>query len=49
MSPSWDVFKAASKAVLIGTVEAVDSDAAIEKAATEFKVDARRLFAVRRR
>jgi hypothetical protein len=46
---SWDVYKVASKAVLLGTVEAADADAAREAAAKEFKVDARRLFAVRRR
>jgi hypothetical protein len=45
---SWDVYKLASKAVLIGTVEAADADAAREAAAKEFKVDARRLIAVRR-
>ena len=46
---SWDAYKVASKAVLLGTVEAVDADAAREAAAKEFKVDVRRLFAVRRR
>jgi len=46
---SWDVYKVASKAVLIGTGEAAEADAAREAAASEFKIDARRLIAVRRR
>jgi len=46
---SWDVYKAASRAVLIGTVQAAHADVAIEAAAKEFKVDASRLIAVRRR
>jgi hypothetical protein len=40
---SWDVYKVASKAVLLGTVEAADADASREAAASEFKVDVRRL------
>jgi hypothetical protein len=45
---SWDIYRAASKARWIGSVEAADADAAIEAAAQEFKTDARRLIAVRR-
>jgi hypothetical protein len=39
----WDVFKIAKKAVWLGTVEAPDKSAAIEKAAQEFKTEAWRL------
>jgi hypothetical protein len=46
---SWDIYRVASKARWIGSVEAADADAAIEKAAAEFKTDARRLIAVKRR
>ncbi|SRR5260370_14427834 len=46
---SWDIYRAAAKAKLIGTVEAVDERAAIEKAAKEFKTDASKLIAVQRR
>jgi hypothetical protein len=46
---SWDIYRAASKAKWIGSVEAPDADAAIEKAAAEFKIDAKPLIAVRRR
>jgi hypothetical protein len=46
---SWDVYKVASKAVLLGTVEATDVDTAREVGAKEFKIDVRRLFAVPRR
>jgi hypothetical protein len=46
---SWDVFKIAKKAVWLGTVEAPDKAAAIEKAAQEFNADAWRLYAVQRR
>jgi hypothetical protein len=46
---SWDIYRAASKAKWIGSVEAADADAAIKAAAIEFKTDARRLIAVRRR
>jgi hypothetical protein len=34
---------------LIGGVEATDADAAIEKAAQEFKIEAEKLIAARRR
>jgi hypothetical protein len=43
---SWDIYRAASKARWIGTVEAADADAAIKATAIEFKTDARRLIAV---
>jgi len=33
----WDIYKAAGKARLIGTVEAADVDKAVRKAAVEFK------------
>jgi len=45
----WDIYKIAAKLRLLGTVDAVDEAEAIEKAANEFKTDARRLIAVRRR
>jgi hypothetical protein len=45
----WDIYRAASKARWIGTVEAADSDTAIEAAAEEFKTDVWRLIAVPRR
>jgi hypothetical protein len=44
----WNVYKFASKALGLGTVEAADEAAAIEKAAMEFKVPANRLMAIRR-
>jgi hypothetical protein len=44
----WNVYKIASKAVWLGTVEALDEASAIEKGAAEFKVGANRLMAVRR-
>jgi hypothetical protein len=44
----WNVYKIASKAVWLGTVEAPDEAAAIEKAAAEFKVPATKLMAIRR-
>jgi len=43
---TWSIYKVAKKAIWLGTVEAPDSQAAIEKAAQEFKVDAWRLYAV---
>ena len=46
---SWDIYKVATKAVRLGTVEAPDKAAAIEKAAQEFKAEAWRLYAVQRR
>jgi hypothetical protein len=46
---SWDVYKIAKKAVWLGTVEVPDKQAAVEKAAAEFKVDVWRLYAMERR
>jgi hypothetical protein len=46
---SWGVYKIAKKAIWLGTVKAPDKQAAIEKAAQEFKVDAWRLYAMERR
>jgi len=45
----WDIDKAASKAKLIGTVEAADADEAIEKGAEQFNQPATKLIAVRYR
>jgi hypothetical protein len=45
--PLWDVFKIASKAVWLATVEATDEQAAIEKVAKERNVPAARLLATR--
>jgi hypothetical protein len=44
----WDIYKAASKSVWLGIVEAPDKQAAVERAAVEFETDAWRLIAVRR-
>jgi 1,2-phenylacetyl-CoA epoxidase PaaB subunit len=44
----WEIFKIASKSVWVGSVEAPDEAAAIQKAADEFKIDGRRLYARRR-
>ena len=46
---SWDVYKIAKKAVWLGVVEAPDKQAAVEKAAQEFKTEVWRLYAVARR
>jgi hypothetical protein len=46
---AWSVYKVAKKAMWLGTVEAPDKQTAIEKAAAEFKVDALRLYAMKRR
>jgi len=46
---SFDIYTIASKAVWLCTIEAPDKSAAIEKAAQEFKTDARLLFAEQRR
>jgi hypothetical protein len=46
--PSWDVYKIAEKAVWLGAIEAPDKQAAIEKAAQEFKTEVWRLYAVGR-
>jgi hypothetical protein len=45
----WDIYKAAAKAKLIGTVESADEAEAIERGAKEFGVMASKLMAVRRR
>jgi hypothetical protein len=44
----WNVYKIASKAIWLAAVEAPDETAAMEKAAIEFKVAAKRLMALRR-
>jgi hypothetical protein len=46
---SWNVYKIAKKAIWLGTVEALDKQAAVEKAAHEFKTEVWRLYAVARR
>jgi hypothetical protein len=43
------IYRAAHKAIWIGEVEAIDEQAAIEKAAEQFKVPATKLMATRRR
>ena len=45
---SWDIYQVAKKSVRLGTVQAPDKNAAIQKAALEFKAEAWRLFAVQR-
>jgi hypothetical protein len=45
----WNVYKIAKKGVWLGTVEAPDKQAAVEKAAQEFKTEVWRLYAVARR
>jgi len=45
----WDIYRAAAKARLIGTVEAPTADDAIKVAAAEYQIpDPRKLIAVRR-
>jgi hypothetical protein len=46
--PTWEICVAKAKAKHLGTVEAADAEAAVEAAAEEFKVDTKRLMAVRR-
>jgi hypothetical protein len=46
---TWDVYRAAHKPKIVGSVQAVDADEAVKKASEEFKVDAWRLIAVQRR
>ena len=46
--PTWEIYIAKAKATCLGSVEATDAEAAIEAAAKEFKVDPKRLMAVRR-
>ena len=45
----FEIFKIARKAEWVGSVEATDEGAAIQKATEEFKIDARRLYVVQRR
>jgi hypothetical protein len=45
---SWNIYKFASKAVWLRTVEAPDETTAMETAAAQFKVPANRLMAIRR-
>jgi hypothetical protein len=45
---SWDAYKIAEKAIWLGTVEAPDKRAAVEKAAQEFKTEIWRLYTVAR-
>jgi hypothetical protein len=44
----WNIYKIASNAVWLGTVEAPDEAAAMEKTSAEFKVPANRPMAIRR-
>jgi hypothetical protein len=46
---TWDVYRAARKPKIVGSVQAADLDEAVQKAAQEFKVDAWRLIAMRPR
>jgi 1,2-phenylacetyl-CoA epoxidase PaaB subunit len=46
---AWDVYRAAHKPKIVGSVQAADADEAVQKAAQEFKVDAWHLIAVQRR
>jgi hypothetical protein len=46
---SWDVYRAAHKAIWLGTVEAADEGDAIERVAKEHSVPASKLIATRRR
>jgi hypothetical protein len=46
---SWNVYKIAKKATWLGSIEAPDKQAAVEKAAQEFKTEVWRLYAVARR
>jgi hypothetical protein len=45
---TWNLYKVAKKTTWLGTVEAPDKSAAIEKAAQEFKIEAWRLLAVQK-
>jgi len=46
---TWDIFKIAKPSTWLGTVDAPDKQAAIEKGANQFKTEAWRLYAVARR
>ena len=43
---TWTIYKVAAKAISLGTVEAPDKGAAVEKGAQKFKAEAWRLYAV---
>jgi hypothetical protein len=45
----WDIYRVAKKSVWLGTVEAPDKQAAIEKGALEFKAETWCLYAVAER
>jgi hypothetical protein len=45
---TWNVYRAATKAIWLGEVEAADERDTIEKAAKEFRQHASKLIAVRR-
>jgi hypothetical protein len=45
---SWAIYSVTTRAVWLGTIDAVDEAAAVAKATEEFKTDARWLYAVRR-
>jgi hypothetical protein len=45
---SWAIYNVTTRAVWLGTIEAVDEAAAVEKATQEFKTDVRWLYAVQR-
>jgi hypothetical protein len=47
-SISWAIYNVTTRAVWLGTIEAVDEAAAVAKATEEFKTDARWLCAVAR-
>jgi hypothetical protein len=47
--PSWDVYRAAHRAIWLATVEAADEREAIERVAKERNVPAYKLIATRRR
>jgi hypothetical protein len=44
---SWAIYNVTTRAVWLGTIEAVDEAAAVEKATEELQTDARWLYAVR--
>jgi hypothetical protein len=46
---SWNVYKIAKRAIWLGTVEAPDRQAAVEKAAQEFETEVWRLYVVAQR
>ncbi len=44
----WNVYRTSPKAIWLGTVEAPDKSAAVEKAAQKFETEAWRLYALPR-